>query len=42
MHLTLGDKVFRIKRLRLADNVPMMIENTFIPVSQFLSLLEKN
>lgn len=46
MHLTLGDKVFRIKRLRLADNVPMMIENTFIPVSQFLSFtrekLEEN
>ena len=46
MHLTLGDKVFRIKRLRLADNVPMMIENTFVPVSQFLSFtrekLEEN
>ena len=46
MQLAIGDKVFRIKRLRLADNVPMMLETTFIPTSQFLSFsrekLEEN
>lgn len=27
----LGEKLYRISRLRLADGVPMMIENAFIP-----------
>lgn len=42
MRLSLGDKAYRIKRLRLADDVPMMLETTYVPVSQFLSLTRKN
>ena len=38
MHVILGEKLFRIKRLRSADNVPMMLEVTYLPVSQFFSL----
>ena len=38
MHVILGEKLFRIKRLRSADDVPMMLEVTYLPVSQFFSL----
>ena len=38
MHIILGEKLFRIKRLRSADDVPMMLEVTYLPVSQFFSL----
>ena len=38
LDLHLGDKVFRMKRLRLADDVPMMVERTYLPVSRFVSL----
>lgn len=36
--LRLGDKIFRMRRLRLADGVPMMVERTYLPVSEFVSL----
>lgn len=36
--LRLGDSVFRMRRLRLADDVPMMVERTYLPVSEFVSL----
>ena len=38
LHLRIGDKVFRMRRLRLADDVPMMVERTYLPVSEFVSL----
>lgn len=34
----LGDKVFRMRRLRLADGIPMMVERTYLPVGEFVSL----
>lgn len=33
-----GEKVYRMRRLRMADNVPMMIERTYLPASEFLGL----
>ena len=36
--LNIGDKLFVLKRLRSADGIPMMIERTYLPVRQFLSL----
>ena len=38
LRVRLGDKVFRMRRLRLADDVPMMVERTYLPVSEFVSL----
>lgn len=38
MNLHIGDKVFKLKRLRSADNMPMMVERTYLPVRKFLSL----
>lgn len=34
----IGDKLFKIKRLRSADGVPMMVERTYLPVRKFMSL----
>ncbi len=31
----LGDKLFRMRRLRLADDVPMMVERTYLPAAEF-------
>lgn len=33
LDLRLGEKVYRMRRLRLADGVPLMIERTYVPVS---------
>ncbi len=38
MGLRLGDKVHFMKRLRLADGVPMMVERTYVPASRFVGL----
>ena len=38
MGLHLGDKVHYMKRLRIADGVPMMVERTYVPASQFIGL----
>ncbi len=38
LRVRLGDKVFRMRRLRLADDVPMMVERTYLPVSEFVTL----
>ena len=38
MGVHIGDRLYRIKRLRLADDVPMMLERTFLPVRNFMSL----
>ena len=34
----LGDQVFSARRLRLADDVPMMVERTYLPAREFLGL----
>lgn len=33
-----GDKIIRFVRLRLADNVPMMVETTYLPYDRFSTL----
>ncbi|MBM6774312.1 GntR family transcriptional regulator [Olsenella profusa] len=33
-----GDRLFKLKRLRAADGVPMMVEKTYLPVRKFLTL----
>ncbi|HEM3577206.1 TPA: GntR family transcriptional regulator [Streptococcus suis] len=38
LQLSVGDDVFEIERLRLADEVPMMLERTYVPVALFPSL----
>lgn len=38
MQLNLGDKVYLLKRLRLADGVPMMVETTYLPQKVFAHL----
>ena len=38
MGLHIGDRIFKLKRLRSADNRPMMVERSYLPVRQFLSL----
>ncbi len=38
--LRLGDKVYRIRRLRIADDIPMMVETSYLPVSEFVGLTE--
>ncbi len=38
MGTRIGDKLFKLKRLRSADGMPMMLERTYLPVRKFLSL----
>lgn len=38
MGLEQGDQVIKVKRLRLADDQPMMIERTYLPCSYFKNL----
>lgn len=38
MGLRIGDKVFKVKRLRCADGTPMMVERTYLPVRKFMAL----
>ncbi|WP_153048317.1 GntR family transcriptional regulator, partial [Streptococcus suis] len=33
-----GEEVFEVERLRLADEVPMMLERTYVPASLFPAL----
>lgn len=46
MNLNLGDRVYSVTRLRLADGEPMMLETSFLPYDRFPNLtkeqLEKN
>lgn len=42
LRVHLGAAVYRIRRLRLADEVPMMVECTYLPVSQFVSLTRED
>lgn len=38
MGTRIGDRLFKLKRLRSADGMPMMVERTYLPVRKFLSL----
>ncbi|HEP1819600.1 TPA: GntR family transcriptional regulator [Streptococcus suis] len=38
LQLSHGETVYEIERLRLADDIPMMLERTYIPVLQFPAL----
>ena len=38
MGIRLGDRVFKLKRLRSADGTPMMVELSYLPVRKFLTL----
>ncbi|MDD2587700.1 MAG: GntR family transcriptional regulator [Atopobiaceae bacterium] len=38
MYIHMGDKVFTMKRLRAADGIPMMVERSYLPVRNFMSL----
>lgn len=40
MDLRLGEAVFRMRRLRSADGVPMMLERTYMPVKVFDGLAQ--
>ena len=42
MDLSVGELVFRITRLRLADGVPMMYETSFLPVKRFPDLTKED
>lgn len=41
MDLRLGEAVFRMRRLRSADGVPMMLERTYMPVKVFEGLTQR-
>lgn len=41
MDLCLGEAVFRMRRLRTADGVPMMLERTYMPVKVFDGLTQR-
>lgn len=38
MGVRLGDRLFKLKRLRSADGIPMMVEKSYLPVRKFLTL----
>ncbi len=39
--ITPGDKMIKIVRLRLADDIPMMLERTYLPFTEFTGLTEE-
>lgn len=41
MGTRLGDRLFKLKRLRAADGIPMMVEVTYLPVRKFLTLTRR-
>ncbi len=38
MGIRLGERVLKLKRLRLADGIPMMVERSYLPARLFISL----
>lgn len=38
LQISLGNQVFELERLRLADGIPMMLERTYVPVEIFPQL----
>lgn len=41
LQIKVGDPVFELERLRLADGIPMMLERSYVPVTYFASLTEQ-
>ncbi|MBO1305267.1 GntR family transcriptional regulator [Enterococcus sp. 669A] len=41
MNLPLGEPLFKLSRLRLADQRPLMVEDSYLPVKLFMSLDEQ-
>lgn len=41
MNISVGDKLYRFKRLRLADNEPMMLETTYLPHDKFQGITKE-
>ncbi|HLR36195.1 MAG TPA: GntR family transcriptional regulator [Tissierellales bacterium] len=41
MNLNVGDQVYKFTRLRLADNMPMMLETSYVPCSRFPDLTKE-
>lgn len=41
MNLSLGDKLIQLKRLRSADDMPMMVETSYLPLKKFMTLSEE-
>lgn len=42
MQVKLGDPLIKIKRLRLADHMPMMLERSYLPRRTFLSMKKED
>ncbi|MCO8290604.1 GntR family transcriptional regulator [Tetragenococcus halophilus] len=38
LQISLGETAYKIKRLRLADDEPLMVETSYLPIKPFLSL----
>lgn len=38
MSVKTGERLFKLKRLRSADGIPMMVERSYLPVRKFLTL----
>lgn len=38
MNTRLGERLYKIKRLRSADDMPMMVERSYLPVRKFMTL----
>lgn len=41
LQVRIGDAVYELERLRLADGVPMMLERTYVPAASFPNLSEE-
>ncbi|MFV0561166.1 MAG: GntR family transcriptional regulator [Enterococcus sp.] len=41
MNIHLGDIVFKIKRLRLANDAPLMVERSYLPAKSFIGLTQE-
>ncbi|GMQ73073.1 GntR family transcriptional regulator [Tetragenococcus halophilus] len=41
LQTSLGETVYKLKRLRLADDEPLMVETSYLPVKPFLSLTKE-
>ena len=38
LHVAIGEPLFKLNRVRLADGLPMMVERSYLPVKKFLGL----
>lgn len=41
LQVSIGEPLYKMKRLRLADDEPMMLERTYLPVKKFWNLSQK-